>query len=346
MKALQVTQNGAPSEVLSLVDIDRPIAPAGHVSIKVSAGSLNFNDIDRCYGRRISIPTPPPFTLGMDVCGVVAGAGEGAEHWLGKRVIAITQGATGGLAEYAIAAADSVFEAPVSLNDAQATAFIMPFHTAYLALVRRAKLEAGETLLVHSGASSVGAAAIQIGKAIGVKVIATVSSQQKVDYCKSLGADLVINHQKENFSDTVLDFSDNIGANVILDLAGGDFVEPSWLCVALEGRYIAAGFADDEQNGFSGKPLRLSCAGNFSIIGVLMAWNSNLPAEVRRMGMNVFGRDVAEQVHNSLLALVDAEKIKPNLERTIDFDESKIAQALLDQENRKTIGRTVVVLNG
>ena len=87
----------------------------------------------------------------------------------------------------------------------------------------------------------------------------------------------------------------NIGADVILDLAGGDFVEPSWRCVALEGRYIAAGFADDDENGFTGKPLRPSCAGNFSIIGVLMSWNDNLPAEIRRMGINVFGREVANE---------------------------------------------------
>ena len=99
--------------------------------------SLNFNDIDRCRGNLVSVPTPPPFTLGMDVCGVVDAAGEGAESWLGQRVVAITKNALGGIAEYAIADAISVFEAPEELDDAEATAFLLPFQTSHLALFQR-----------------------------------------------------------------------------------------------------------------------------------------------------------------------------------------------------------------
>lgn len=342
MRALQATKNGPPIDVLEVVDIPVPEAGPGQVLIKVSAASLNFNDIDRCYGRRISVPLTPPFTLGMDVCGVVEATGPGAEAWQGKRVVALTMMAIGGLAEYAIASADAVFDAPATMSDAEAAAFIIPFQTAYLALVRRAKISAGETLLVHSGASSVGAAAIQIGHAFGLRVFTTVSSDAKADYCRKFGADLVINHTSEQFDQVVLAQTAHVGADVILDLAGGEFVEPSWRCIAREGRYVAAGFADDEQNGFSGRPLRPTCAANFSILGVMLSWVKEVPPEIRAFGFNMFTRDVADEVHNGLLALVDEKKIQSVLSRTVSLDE--VAVALTEQEQRKTLGRTVALI--
>ncbi len=114
MKAVQVTRHGQPGEVLAVQTIEVPEPGPGEVRVKVNAASLNFNDIDRCLGKLVSVPTPPPFTLGMDVCGVVDAAGEGAESWLGRRVVAITKNALGGIAEYAIADAISVFDAPPS----------------------------------------------------------------------------------------------------------------------------------------------------------------------------------------------------------------------------------------
>src|ERR1700683_2905369 len=140
MRALQVTEHGRPGEVLSVRTIDRPEPGPGQVRVKVGAASLNFNDIDRCRGKLVSVPTPPPFTLGMDVCGVVDRVGEGAGPWLGKRVVAITKNALGGVADYAIAPSVSVFDAPEQLNDAQAAAFVLPFQTSHLALFRRGRL--------------------------------------------------------------------------------------------------------------------------------------------------------------------------------------------------------------
>src|SRR5580658_9854623 len=112
MNALQVTRHGQPGEVLTVQTIARPEPGPGEVRVQVAAASLNFNDIDRCRGTLVSVPTPPPFTLGMDVCGVVDKAGEGAQQWLGRRVVAITKNALGGIAEYAIADVVSTFEAP------------------------------------------------------------------------------------------------------------------------------------------------------------------------------------------------------------------------------------------
>src|SRR3984957_11440023 len=146
MRALQVTEHGRPGEVLAVRTVVRPEPGPGEVRVKVGAASLNFNDIDRCRGKLVSVPTPPPFTLGMDVCGVVDATGEGAEGWLGRRGGAITKTALGGIAEYAIAPAVSVFDAPEQLDDAEAAAFILPFQTSHLALFRRGRLVAGGTL--------------------------------------------------------------------------------------------------------------------------------------------------------------------------------------------------------
>src|ERR1700691_2646323 len=112
MKAVQVTRHGPPGEVLAVQTIAIPEPGLGEVRVKVNAASLNFNDIDRCLGKLVSVPTPPPYTLGMDVCGVVVETGRGAEQWLGRRVVAITTNALGGIAEYALADAVAVFDAP------------------------------------------------------------------------------------------------------------------------------------------------------------------------------------------------------------------------------------------
>ena len=123
---------------------------------RCGAASLNFNDIDRCRGKLVSVPTPPPYTLGMDVCGVVDAAGAGAEEWIGQRVVAITKTALGGIAEYAIAPAVSVFDAPPELDDAEATAFLLTVPHLAPRAVPAGRLQAGETVVIHSAASGLG----------------------------------------------------------------------------------------------------------------------------------------------------------------------------------------------
>ena len=344
MRALQVRRNGPPGEVCEVVDIPVPQAGPGQVRIRVAAASLNFNDIDRCHGRTTSIPMKPPFTLGMDVCGVVDAAGAGGEAWVGRRVVAITQLAQGGLAEYAISPLGSVFDAPETLDDAEATSFLLPFHTTHLALFRRGRLAPGETLLVHSGASGLGTAAIQLGTAKGAQVLATAGGPAKTKLCRELGAELAIDHTREDFVTAVLDHTHDVGAHVICDLDGGDFVEKSWRCIAREGRYLCVGFADDPLNGFTGRPLRPACPGNFSIVGVILAYIDNLPSAIRRTGMNPFGRDVGDEVHADLLRLLRAKKIRPVVGRRVSLAE--VGAALDDHEKRRTSGRTVVMIAG
>ena len=126
--------------------------------MRVGAASLNFNDIDRCRGKLVSVPTPPPYTLGMDACGTVDAVGPGCEDWLGQRVAVITKMALGGIADYAIADGVSVFAAPPEFDDAEAAAFLLPFQASHLALFRRGRLQAGQTVVVHcrGGAARLG----------------------------------------------------------------------------------------------------------------------------------------------------------------------------------------------
>ena len=315
-------------------------AGPGEVLIKVGAASLNFNDIDRCLGKLVSVPTPPPFTLGMDVCGIVDDTGEGAEHWLGKRVVAITKTALGGIAEFALAPAVSVFDAPDQLDDAEATAFVLSFQTSHLALFRRGRLRAGETLVVHSAASGLGTAGIQLGKAAGARVIAVAGGPEKGALCASLGADLVVDHLTEDFVEAVLTATDDVGADVVYDLTGGDFAERSWRCTARGGRYLAVGFADDENNGMTGRPLRMACIGNIDIVGVMVAWAESVDPGMRRFGFNPFGRDVADEIHADLLRLVAEGAIRPYVGRRVTMEEA--GTALDAHEDRRSLGRTVV----
>jgi NADPH2:quinone reductase len=343
MKALQVVRHAKPSEALELCEVDVPSPGPGQVRVRVAAASLNFNDIDRCHGRHTSIRPELPFTLGMDVCGEVDAVGAGAETWLGRRVVAITLAAMGGLAESALASADMVFDAPEALDAAEATTFLLPFHTTHLALHRRAGLRAGETLLVHSGASGLGSAAIQLGIAAGAKVIATAGGADKVRYCRELGADVAIDHREEDFVERVFEETEEHGADVICDLAGGDFTERSFACVAREGRYLVVGFADDPENGLTGRALRPAAQANFSMVGVMLAYVSQVPLLIRKAGFNPFPREVGESVHASLLRLLADEQLRPIVERRVSLADA--AAALEDHEARRTRGRTAVLVS-
>jgi NADPH2:quinone reductase len=138
----------------------------------------------------------------------------------------------------------------------------------------------------------------------------------------------------------VLVATDDVGADVVLDLTGGDFVERSWRCTAREGRYLAVGFADDDENGMTGRPLRMACIGNISIVAVMVAWADEVDPGMRRFGFNPFGRDVADETHNDLLRLVAAGQIRPVIGRRVSMAEA--GAALDEHEQRRSVGRTIV----
>ena len=341
MKAVRVMRHGPPLDVVEVGDIPIPDVPAGHVRVQVAAASLNFGDIARCKGGVASAMTPPPFTLGMDVCGVVESAGSGMEHWLGKRVVAITVQSFGGMAEYAVA--NILFDAPPELSDAEAAAFTLPFHTAYLGLHKRARLQAGETLLVVGGATSLGTAAIQLGVAAGARVIALAGGPAKGELCLELGAELAIDYDTDDVFDRVMAHTNGHGAEVVFDMIGGERTETMWTCVAHDGRYVPVGFNDDAQSGLTGKPLRKVSMGNFSVVGVILAYGP-VPLAMRRFGINPFPSEVGSEVHGALRELIAAGVIRPTIGKQIPM--SAVAQALDDHDQRRTSGRTVVDVAG
>ncbi|MFE7447034.1 alcohol dehydrogenase catalytic domain-containing protein, partial [Streptomyces chartreusis] len=188
MQAWQVHENGEPSEVMRLDEIDTPTPGDGQVLLKVRAANINFPDALLCRGH-YQVRPPLPFTPGVEICG---------ETEDGRRVIANPALPYGGFAEYAVADAAAVLPAPESLDDAEAAALHIGYQTGWFGLHRRAGLEAGETLLVHAAAGGVGSAAVQLGKAAGARVIGVVGGADKMAVARELGCDVVVDRRSED----------------------------------------------------------------------------------------------------------------------------------------------------
>ena len=339
MKAVQVRTHGRPSEAIGIAEVAVPEPGPGEVRVAVSAASLNFGDGARALGGVATVMLKPPFTLGMDVCGVVEAAGPGSESWLGRRVVGMTKMALGGMAEKAIVPLAGLFEAPPGLDDAQAAGFLLPFHVSYLGLHVRAHLQAGEALLVSGAASGVGSAAVQLGAAAGAQVIALAGGADKGSYCQGLGASAAIDYQKDDLFERVMELTGGRGADVAFDLVGGDLTEVIWTCMALEGRYMPIGFNGDAQGGFTGRPLRKVSMGNFSVLGVMLAYGRAV-GPMRRMGLNLYPPETGAKVHADLCALLAQGKIRPTVARRIRM--SEVAAVLEEHMGRRTCGRTVI----
>lgn len=337
MKAVRVVRHGDPTEAIEVRDVEVPEPGPGEVRVAVRAASLNFGDIARCRGGVAAVMAEPPFTLGMDVAGVVEATGAGAEQWLGRRVVGICPQSLGGLAEQALAA--TVFDAPPAYDDVEAAAFTLPFHVGYLALHERADVKPGETVVVRGGASAVGTAAIQLAKAAGARVIAIAGGPDKVKLCADLGADRGVDQENESVFDVVMDETDERGADVIFDPIGGEQTETMWTCGALGGRYLAVGFNDDPESGLTGRALRKLSMTNMTAMGVVLAY-LDVPRAFRQFGVNPFPPETGRRVHAALLDLAEAGRIRPVVGRRVGLD--GVAAALEDHAARRTSGRTVV----
>lgn len=342
MRAVQVLRHGEPADVVALRDdVEPPDVPDGHVRIAVSAASLNYGDIARCRGGVASVMAQPPFTLGMDACGVVESAGAGAERWVGRRVVAMCAMSFGGIADLAIAPVNGVFDAPEGLDDVEAAAFLLPYHTTYLALHEKAKLQSGEQLLVVGGASALGTAAIQLGVAADARVLAAAGGAEKGTFCRSLGAELSIDYLSDDLFDVVMAHTGERGIDVACDMIGGPNTETVWTAMAYGGRYVPVGFNDDPESGLTGRPLRKVSTGNFSVHGVLLSYNVAPPA-LRKFGMQPTPPALGPKVHAALCEMVAADTIRPVIGRRISMAE--VGATLEDHARRRTTGRSVVDL--
>ncbi|MCX5244286.1 NADPH:quinone oxidoreductase family protein [Streptomyces sp. NBC_00201] len=255
MQAWQVHENGEPSEMMRLDEVERPTPGDGQVLLKVRAANINFPDVLMCRGH-YQVRPPLPFTPGVEICG---------ETEDGRRVIANPALPYGGFAEYAVADAAALLPAPDSLDDAESAALHIGYQTGWFGLHRRAHLEAGETLLVHAAAGGVGSAAVQLGKAAGARVIGVVGGADKAATARELGCDVVVDRKSEDVVAAVKEATGGRGADVIYDPVGGEAYTQSTKVVAFEGRIVVVGFA----SGTIPSPgLNHALVKNYSILGL------------------------------------------------------------------------------
>ena len=304
------------------------------------AVTLNFNDLDGIYGRYRTVAPPLPYTPGMEVLGTVEAVGEGVEPVVGRRVVGIPTGAYGGYAERVVCPAAMTFDMPERIPLPGAAAIYMPFHLAWLAVHTRGRLTPGETLLVHAAAGGAGSAAVQLGRRAGATVIATAGSQEKVEFCRKLGAQVAIDYRQEDFVDATLEATHGRGVDVAFDPIGGEVTTRTFRCMAFGGRHLLVGFAsgiEAEDEGIVPRPILF---GNFDLAGVCLAYVDDPLAVKRASGHNFPSAADARRVHGELVDLLLAGELHPVVDREVPFTE--LPAALEAMERRDTIGRVVV----
>lgn len=345
MRAWRTHEYGTPRTALKLDTVQIPEPAAGEVRVRVQAIPLNLNDLERITGGNMMVRPDLPYSPGMEVMGMVDACGEGAEAWQGKRVAAITRGAYGGFAEYAVCPVVSAFEMPEMIPLPDAAALFFPFHLAWLGLFDRAGLQAGETVLIHAAAGGSGSAAIQLAVQAGARVIATVGSDSKVALCKELGAETVINYTTEDFARIAIERTGGKGVEVIFDNVGEAVMAASMNCIAYNGRYVMMGFASNKvvvDEKFI-VPRRVA-AGNFKLCGVLLAYVAPEMAGALKAGMgwNFTPRAIGEEIHRGIIDLVVSRRVRAIIGKVVEFEE--VPAAMEAMANRETMGRTIVKL--
>ena len=333
MKAVLSKVTGGP-ETLVFEDIPAPELKPGHALISVKAVGINFPDVLMIIDKYQFKP-PRPFAPGGELSGVVKAVGEGVTNVKpGDRVLA--QLGSGALVEEALAPAGRLMKIPDAMPYDIAAAFILTYGTSYHALKDRGHLKAGETLLVLGAAGGVGLSAVELGKAMGAKVIAACSSQEKVDLAIAHGADAGVVYGRGPFDkdgqralgQLFKDACGPEGADVIYDAVGGDYAEPALRSIAWEGRYLVIGFAAGDIPKI---PLNLALLKGCDIVGVFWGnWTSRNP--------ELFQKSIEE-----LMDLYSAGKIKPYVSER--FPLAKAADAIAHLGSRKAMGKVVVTVN-
>jgi NADPH2:quinone reductase len=322
MKAWRVHSWGEP-ETMTLDEVEKLETPAGQVRIRNHAAALNFFDILQVQGK-YQVKPPFPFTPGAEVAGIVDAVGSGVRSVKeGDRVMAIPRG--GAFAEYSLAPEASTFAMPQAMSFEAAASMPIVYQTGYFAFTHRYQLRAGEWLLVHAGASGVGMAAIQIGKALGARVIATAGSAAKLAFAREQGADHTIDYTDAGWVDRVKEITGGQGADTIYDPVGGDIFDLSTKCVASEGRILIIGFAAGRIPSIALNRVLLN---NISIVGVL--WG----------GYVISHSEYEKQAHAALMKLYEAGKIKPSVNAVYPFEEAP--RGLRDLADRKVMGKAVL----
>ena len=330
MKALQCVELGMPDK-LEVNEVPDPEVLPDHVLIENKAASVNFPDVLMIQGLYQFQPELP-FTPGGESAGIVSAVGDGVENIeIGERVFAMT--GLGAFSEKIVAPKHAVVKIPDSMDFETAAALPMTYGTSLYALKQRAELKEGETLLVLGAAGGVGLATVELGKAMGAKVIAAAATQEKVNLCKKHGADeggiyptgKLDRDQQKELSSKIKELTGGIGANVVYDPVGDDYSEPCIRATAWDGRYLVIGFAAGQIPKI---PINLALLKGMKIVGVFWGgWVGMFPEENKKNFEDLF-------------SLHSEGKINPEVSDSFNLDNG--AQAIAHLKDRKAKGKVII----
>ena len=325
MKAWRVNEWCEPAGMV-WGEVETPEPGPGEVRLRNRAAALNFFDILQIQGK-YQVKPPFPFTPGAEVAGVVDAVGEGVTGWAaGDSAFAIADGS--GFAEQTVVSAAKLFPLPVGMDWAQAAAFPIVYHTSWFALRDRARLQPGEWLLVHAGASGVGMSAIQVGKAMGARVIATAGSEEKLAFALRQGAEHVLNYRDDSWVEAVKVLTGGPGADVIYDPVGGDVFDLSSKCIAPDGRLLVIGFAGGRIPSIAANRILLK---NISIVGAF--WGGHVKAHPA----------YPAETQAVLAELWDAGKLHPEV--SPDWRLQDLPAAMQALAERRVSGKAVLTIS-
>ena len=325
MQAWQVQEHGEPRRALRRVDVEAPIPQGGELRVRVEAAAIGMPDVFMCRGTYPLTP-PLPFIGGQEVCGVVDAVGDAAELSVGTRIMGVTTffDGRGGFAEETILSIGTAFRVPDEMTSTVAAAFRIGYSTAWTALVERGRLQRGETLVVLGGAGGSGMSAIQLGGALGARVIAVAAGREKVDFCQRLGAAVVIDRTTVSVRDAILAATDGRGADLVFDPVGGDVASDALRALATFGRFLVVGFASGEWIRVNGGELTRSSR---SVLGVIAS--SGSPQQQAR-------------AHESLLDLSTQGYLNPAV-RPLPFED--LPAGLEAVASGAVMGKVVIEVN-
>lgn len=323
MKALLCTAYG-PLEDLRVQEVDSPRAAAGQVVVDVKAAALNFPDALMVQGR-YQVKPPLPFSPGTEVAGLIKEVGEGVARLTpGQRVIGFP--GVGGFAEECVVPGDRVIPLPDAMDFDTGAALILAYCTSLHALRERARLQPGETLLVLGAAGGVGLAAVEIGKALGARVIAAASSEDKLALCKASGADGTLNYAAEDLRARALELTANKGVDVVYDPVGGGYSEAALRATAWRGRLLIIGFTAGEIPRI---PLNLALLKERSLVGVY--WGDSVKHDPQGHARNV----------EQLLQWVRSGTIRPVVSERVALADAP--EAMLRMTQRRVKGKVIIL---
>lgn len=317
-------ENPVGVDALNWKELPTPQPGLGQVLIQIQAASLNFPDL-LIVQNKYQMKPELPFVPGSEYAGTIEAVGEGVKHLVVGQSVACLSG-TGGFATHTLAPAKLCLPLPDGFSATDGAAFIMTYATSHHALVDRAQLKAGETVLILGAAGGVGTAAIQIAKAMGAKVIAAASTDEKCALCTSLGADETINYSQQNLREALKELTQGRGPDVIYDPVGGELAEPAFRSIAWRGRYLVVGFAGGP---IPSLPLNLPLLKGASLVGVFWGDFARREPQANVAMMAELSQWYAQG------------KIKPVLDRTLPMSELKAAYTLMGSRSVK--GKLVMV---